>query len=106
MIPTNIRTELPFPKPFSVILSPNHITIILAATKVMITVKIKKGLLTFKALLTIPRVIPIAWIIARPSVVILVYLFIFFLPSSPDFCSSFKLSKPAVKSCIMIDAVM
>ena len=59
-----------------------------------------------KAPFTIPSVIPVACIKPRAKAVYLVYAFIFFLPSSPDFCSSFKLSKPIVRSWIMIDAVI
>ena len=106
MIPTNIIIELPLPKPFSVILSPIHITSILPATKVIITVETKNKLLDCKARLTIPNVIPIACINPNTRAVYLVYAFIFFLPSSPDFCSSFKLSKPIVRSCIIIEAVI
>ena len=106
IIPTNIMIELPFPSPFSVILSPIHINIILAETNVMITVAIEKILSDVNALFITPRVIPTACIIANTNAVYLVYIFIFFLPSSPDFWSSFKLSKPTVKSCIMIEAVI
>ena len=77
--------ELPFPSPFSVILSPIHINIILAAINVIITVVIKNILSDFNAPFTTPRVIPTACIIANTNAVYLVYIFIFFLPSSPDF---------------------
>ena len=108
IIPTNIIIELPLPKPFSVILSPIHINNILADTNVKIIVEIKNILSVLRALkpLIIPNVIPIACTRASANAVYLVYLLIFFLPSSPDFWSSSRLSKPIVRSCKMIDAVI
>ena len=99
--------EIPFPIPFSVICSPNHITRDAPATSAAVTMMISSTLLCIRLP---PRYKPIP--IARPSitakamVTYRVYSRIFFLPSSPSFCISSNLGIAIVISCIIMEDVM
>jgi len=107
-------TEIPFPIPFSVILSPNHIKIAEPAVSAIIdTAIVAKYFEDDIADVSpktpwLPKPIDIAndSTSARPTVKYLVISAIFFLPVSPSFWSSSNFGIAIVRSCIMIEEVM
>jgi len=107
-IPTNIIIEIPFPIPLLVIWSPNHINSEVPPTSPTTTnAPVKKSVLTNIPALLYDKNNPIASTKAKIIVIILVYLSIFFLPSSPP--SLVNLSKDGIiiaNNCTTIDAVI
>ena len=99
--------EIPFPIPFSVILSPIHIRNALPAVRVA-TAQITFSALYWSRYPCLPKAIAMAedWIRASPTVTYLVIDAIFFLPSSPSRCISSSLGMAMVSSCMMMDEVI
>ena len=106
IIPPNIISDIPFPIPFSVICSPNHIRKAVPAVKVNTTTAIEKKSVFINALLNNPTLTPIAWINASTTVKYLVNCAIFLLPASPCLANSSKAGIAMVKRFKIIDAVI
>ena len=105
-MPPKIISEIPLPIPFSLISSPSHIRNAVPAESTNTTTVIWKKSVLSRYCLKIPSVIPIACTNARATVRYLVYLAIFFLPSTPSLASLSSAGIAIVSSCSTIDAVI
>ena len=116
IIPTKIMIDVPFPIPYSVILSDSHITIQLPPTRIVaINVYVRYALpLSLSSKLENNGVIfflkatitPIACTIANTIAIYLVIWVILSLPASPSFVSLCKLGITIDKSWIIINALI
>jgi len=105
-IPPNIKIEIPFPNPRSVICSPSHIKNMVPAVNVTTAVRRNPipGVITKPADDSSARAIPRDWNKANPKVPYRVNCVIFRRPASPSFFICSKVGNTYVNNCMMIDA--
>ena len=107
-MPPKMRSETPFPIPYSVMIEPIQVSTMVPATRVVTTSPTTSGRASGSApRFRMRRVWPIAWISARGTVRYRVYCPILRRPASPSSrCISFNLGKTTSRRLKMIDEVM
>ena len=106
-IPAKITSEMPLPIPYSVMSSPNHISITVPAVSVIMISTMPSQLRLERTPCRLKtNVRPQAWSSPRATVSQRVQRVIFRRPNSPSLLSSFIRVETTVISCMMIEALM
>ena len=107
-MPAKMTSEIPLPMPYSVISSPNHISMTVPAVRVNMMATIwNQPSDPLSTPWRLKRMVsPQAWSRPSPTVSQRVQRVILRLPNSPSLLSSFMRVETTVISCMMIEALM